>query len=306
MAIPTQRPAMLDHIEAAFHRLSQEPGCLTVDGRTLGSDVPQRVIPLAELRPLLLRSSTSFDTRDRAIAEVARRARSQPDPWALGLTWLLLPGLRDMATRLTHAGADPEEADAEMFAGVLSALGHPAIGDDHVASSICWHAYRHCRRQLFLDEPGALSLEAMLEPLQALAPSVSANPEEVLAVAVRFGVILAADAELIATCRLEGRELVELAAETGLRVPTVQRRRARAEARVVALLDETGWGVAPMRGQLGKRWRHAVRTRGTGRYEGLSHRSRPDRRHGASHTSVRSPGLWSSPSDCRALARTAA
>ena len=306
MPIPRQRAEMLDHVETAFHRLSEGPDALTLDGRALGPELPQRIIPLEELRPLLLRPSTSYDTRDCAVAQVVLRARTHPDPWTLGLTWLLLPGLRYMTARLVHSGADPEDAAAEMFFGVLSAIDRRALGPDHVASSICWHAYRHCRRQLFLDEPEAISLEGMLEPPEAADPSVSANPEEVLAVAVRAGVLDAEDAELIACCRLDRRGLPELASESGLPVPTVQRRRARAEARVIALLDEDNWGIAPLRGRLGGRWARALRARGTGRDAALTYRSRPLTRMGVRPTRGRSPGLWSSPSSCRALTSTAA
>lgn len=117
MAIPTQSPTMLDHVEAAFHRASRAPGVLVVDGHGLGPEVPDRRLPLTELRPLLLHSATSFDKRDRALGAVVAATRRDPEPWALGLAWLHLPGLRLMATRLAHAGADPEEADAEMVAG---------------------------------------------------------------------------------------------------------------------------------------------------------------------------------------------
>jgi hypothetical protein len=94
MAIPTLRPTMLDHVEAAFQRASQAPGALELDGRLLSSELPQHPLPLTELRPRLLDRATSFKAGGRVLAHAAAAARLDPDPWALGPTWLLLPGLR--------------------------------------------------------------------------------------------------------------------------------------------------------------------------------------------------------------------
>src|SRR5258708_6029590 len=103
MAIRTGRRTMLDDVDAARHDLSRGADAPTVDGRVLGDDLPQRPVPLAELRSLLLQPTTSFATRDRAVCWVAARARDGAEPWALGFIWLLLPGLLRMPSRLTIA-----------------------------------------------------------------------------------------------------------------------------------------------------------------------------------------------------------
>jgi hypothetical protein len=211
-----------------------------------------------------------------------------------------------MATRLVHAGADPEEADAEIVAGVLDALDHRAIGSERVASSICWHAYRRARRHLGLNRPADLSLEGMAIPPEAPSPSISANPEEVLVVAVRAGVIAAADAELLASNRLDGRTLDELAPDFEVARDTLKKRRVRAENRILALLDDSPWGVVPLRGRIGYQWQRALARRGTGRGQTGRYHSRPYGRIGEARSLDPSAALWSAPDGSRTLAGAAA
>ena len=64
----------------------------------------------------------------------------------------------------------------------------------------------------------------------------SANPEEVIARALKAGVITVDDAELIAQTRLEGKRVIDVAASLAVPASRLQKRRERAESRLTEFL----------------------------------------------------------------------
>jgi len=273
---PTATRPIFNDIDDAIRGMCAAPSPPAVDGRLIGLDAPARRIPLQELHRLLLDGSVSYATRDRALAIVADRAREQADPWILALTWLLRPGLRRMRDRLLHAGADAWAVEAELVGGVASWLhDRPRPAVQGVAASICWHAYRHARRGLGLDDAPVMSVEWAKTPPVVPPASVSASAESVLNAAVEKGVLTWTDAEVVAATRLDCRSLDEVAAEMGVRPDTLQRRRARAEARLTAWLDGSAWKVIPRGGRLGLRWARALAQSERERRAAASYRARP-------------------------------
>jgi len=276
-ALPQQ--GILDQLDATVRQLHDEGREPTVDGRELGWDLPQGLVALSELRPLLLAPTTSYATRDRAVAWVADRARSGDEGWTLGLTWVLSPGLHRMRQRLVFAGADGAEAEAELLAGLLL-VAHERRFDGRrgVAATLCWRAHDAAYRALGLDRGRGdrpLALDLLVTPPAIPAPGLQANPEAVLHAAVTRGVLTAADAEIVATTRMDDRTLAELAGETGLRTATLQKRRARAEARLAALLDPWISGVRPGSRGLGGRWTRARKANEATRGAPRTYRARP-------------------------------
>lgn len=276
-ALPLQ--GMSDQLDAAVRGLHDEGREPTIDGRQLGWDLPQRPIALSELRPLLLSPTTSYATRDRAVAWVAKRARSGDEGWTLGLTWVLSPGLRRMRQRLVFAGADGADAEAELFAGLLQAAHERRFdGRRGVAASLCWRAYHAAYRALGLDRSHSdrpLALDLLVTPPPIPAPGLRANPEAVLDAAVSGGVLTAADAEIVATTRIDNRTLAEVAGEVGLRTATLQKRRARAEARLAAVLTPWLSGVRPGSRGIGGRWARARQADAAARDAARTYRARP-------------------------------
>ncbi len=64
----------------------------------------------------------------------------------------------------------------------------------------------------------------------------STNPEEVIARALKAGVITVDDAELIAQTRLEGQRVIDVAATLAVPASRLQKRRERAESRLTEFL----------------------------------------------------------------------
>ncbi|HXA27664.1 MAG TPA: hypothetical protein VN193_02860 [Candidatus Angelobacter sp.] len=296
MATPTRPLTMLDHVEIAVRHLAERPDAPGVDGRLLGADLPQRPVPLRELRALLLQPTTSYRTRDDVLRWVADQARDDLEEWGLAFTWLLVPGLRRAVARLVCAGADPVESSSEVVAALLGALADRALPPRGIAASLCWHAYRQARRALRIGEVRPLSLDRLIVPVAAPPASLRANPEEVLIALVHAGALAAADAELVAASRLEKRELAALAPAFGVGGDSLQKRRVRAEGRLTAVLDASVRSGAPARGRLGVRWARALERRDANSAAALSYRPRPGARLGVARPeSVRAAHLATEP-----------
>src|SRR5262245_9831428 len=84
----------LDTADAAFRALTTGPAPLAVNPARLASGLPDRMIPLGELRALLLHPATSTGARNKVWADLVRRARGDGPAWVIGLTGIAMPGLR--------------------------------------------------------------------------------------------------------------------------------------------------------------------------------------------------------------------
>jgi hypothetical protein len=119
------------------------------------------------------------------------------------------------------------------------------------------------------------------------------NPEEVIARALKAGVITVDDAELIARTRLEGQRVIDVAASLAVPASRLQKRRERAESRLTEFLHR---GLTQTTGDVSHG--HRSRTGPPGGHRGASvnpagYRSRPG---------GRLAGLSVSPSDAMAWA----
>ena len=102
-----------DTLEKTFDLLVTGPNPLALDGTSLDG-LPDRAIPLDELKAMLLHPSMAFAARDAVVDELVARSRSHGGAWMVGLARVLLPGLR----RAGVIGA----SDAEL-------IGATRIGD---------------------------------------------------------------------------------------------------------------------------------------------------------------------------------
>jgi hypothetical protein len=82
-----------DTLEKTFDLLVTGPNPLALDGTSLDG-LPDRAIPLGELKAMLLHPSVSFDVRDAVVDELVARSRAKGGAWTVGLAGVLLPGLR--------------------------------------------------------------------------------------------------------------------------------------------------------------------------------------------------------------------
>lgn len=252
--MPTSEPAALDVLDTSFRLLVTGPTPLAVDGRTLGGGLPARLIPLDELRRLLLHRSTPFAARDAAVAELLRRARRDHDAWTVGLAGVLVPGLRRVAAALAEDyPGDPADIDAEVLAGLLDAIGRIDPAGSRLAAQLLRAAFNRAKR-LRRAEQWLAARSTPVEPASMAPPALAGHPDLVLARAVAHRVITRDEAELIGMTRLEHVSVAAVAAANGYQPGALYLRRARAEARLVRWLltgtqpaPKTPWRTRPMR-----------------------------------------------------------
>jgi hypothetical protein len=222
----------LDAVDAAFRLLTAGPRPLAVHASRLAAGLPDRPVPLDELRVLLLHPATTVRARNRVWAELVRRARTGDPAWVIGLTGIALPGLRRAVASLTGAyRGDPADLQAEVLTGFLAAmrgLDPDDLDSVPLASRLCWAAWRAGKALAYADA-GYASRRRDLDD-QSGAPELPwGHPDFVLAAAVRKRVLTRAQAELIGRNRLEGVPLSQIAAEQNMSHAALCNRRKRAE-----------------------------------------------------------------------------
>ena len=139
-------PEPFDAADAAFRLLCAGPQPLAVHASKIAAGLPDRPVPLDELRVLLLHPSTGARARNQVWAELVRRARAGDPAWVIGLAGIAMPGLRRAAGSLAAAyRGDPADLQAEVLTGFLAAV-HALDPDDlesvPLASRLCWAAWR--------------------------------------------------------------------------------------------------------------------------------------------------------------------
>jgi len=227
----------LEAADAAFHELVAGPDPLTVDGSAIGHELPARALRLDELKPLLLSVATPYDARDAVVAELLRRARGGDERWVIGLIGVMMPGLRRVASRLTRGyPGDTECIDAAVLAGFVAAALRSPVAATGLAANLLWAAFR-AGREIWVQEVSVSINRAPGEfPPVTARPAVGDHVDLVLARAVRDRAISADEAELIAATRIERVRMHDLTRRLGDTYHALQRRRHRAEARLVAYL----------------------------------------------------------------------
>lgn len=176
---PSRRPlspslvsgsAPLDVAEAALRLLTTGPSPLSVDGRSLEYGLPRRPIPLGELASVLMHPSTSFAARDAAWRLLVGRARTDGPAWVVGAVGVALPGLRMAASRLARISGGGD-AQAELLAGFVHALGTVDVDAPRVCPRLCNAAYIAARAALRAAEPATAG-----EPSGASGSAVPPHP----------------------------------------------------------------------------------------------------------------------------------
>lgn len=223
-----------DTLEKTFDLLVRGPRPLALDGSNV-PNLPNRLVPLGELKARLLHPSTPFVVRDGIVGELVARAQAEGGRWSVGVAGVLLPGLRRATWPLVQAcPGKADEIEAEALAAFLAAVARAAPGRPRLASRLCWLARIGAQRLLRAElaeraRPGT-------EPVSAAPPRPWGHPDLVLARAVRAGVIGAGDAELIGATRIGDVDLADAANALGISYPACQMRRRRAESQLAEFL----------------------------------------------------------------------
>jgi hypothetical protein len=225
-------PEPFDIAEAAFRLLCAGPQPLSLHASRVAAGLPDRPVPLTELRVLLLHPATSARARNQVWAELVRRARAGNPAWTVALAGIAMPGLRRAAGSLAAAyRGDPADLQSEILTGFLAAVRALDPGDLEavpLASRLCWAAWRAGQEHARADAGWAARRRALVEWRDGPGRPWG-HPDLVLAAAVRRGILTAGQAELIGRNRLEGVPLSQIAAETGISHSALCNRRRKAE-----------------------------------------------------------------------------
>jgi hypothetical protein len=227
-------PSPLSSADAAFRLLTRGPEPLSLHGSRIGG-LPSRLIPLDELKRLLLRPSTSAQARDAAWAVLVTRARDEGSAWTIGTVGVAMPALRRAAGILARGyRGDTADIDAEVLTGFLSAVRSLNLEAPGIALRLRWAAYR--AGAAFRSAEGTWASRAG-DPDWAVPPRrLSGHPDLILATAVEQGVITPDDAALIGSTRLETIPLVAAASALNVPYDAARMRRSRAESRLVSAI----------------------------------------------------------------------
>ncbi|KPM53167.1 hypothetical protein ACG83_24940 [Frankia sp. R43] len=222
-----------------FALLVTDPDPLALDG-TRVPDLPDRLVPLDELRDRLLARACPQATSDAAWKTVIRRARARGDAWTVGAAGMALPALRAVASLLgEHSDVDPADVQAEVLTGFLTALATIRLDLPRIAVRLRWAAYRAgldlITQSLEIPHP-----DPGLFLTRTVAQTQADSPYEVLAVTVADGVLTETEAALVAATRLGDVSVPAWAARHATPVRTAYRLRDRAEQRLLAHLTGRG------------------------------------------------------------------
>ncbi|RLK61942.1 hypothetical protein CLV68_2487 [Actinokineospora cianjurensis] len=227
----------LDIARETFAALTTGPSPVSVDCRGFRG-LPGRLVPVDELRDLLLARHCPQSTRDAMWMYLAGRARREGGTWTVVATGVALPALTSVAATLSRRFAgDPSEIHAEVLRGFLSALAGVDLTQPRIMVRLRWAAYRAGHRALreALDRPTPVPSGRGSRP-----PTPPwGHPDLVLARAVEAGVLIRLEAEVIGATRLDEIPIADWARERGVGEWAAYKFRSRAEHRLAEYLRET-------------------------------------------------------------------
>ncbi|MFD9735691.1 hypothetical protein [Umezawaea sp. NPDC059074] len=226
----------MDAAREAFTWLVTGPNPVSVNGRQF-PDLPNRPIPLDELRDRLLTSGCSRTTRDAVWAHLVQRARAEGATWTVAAVGVALPALISAAATLSDRFAgDPADVHSEVLRGFLTALPIIDLRPPRIVLRLRWAAYRTGYNALTEALASPTPVAASVRSAWPYPPS--GHPDLVLARAVASGVLTRTEADLIGATRLEGVAVADWAAHHETGEWAVYKTRKRAELRLLAHLRE--------------------------------------------------------------------
>jgi hypothetical protein len=226
-------PEPFDAADAAFRLLCAGPQPLALHAAKVAAGLPDRPVPVDELRVLLLHPSTSARARNQVWAELVRRARAGDPAWTVALAGIAMPGLRRAVGSLAAAWrGEAADLQSEVLTGFLAAVRALNLDDLEavpLASRLCWAAWRAGQEHDDYGDAGWASRRRDLAEWRDGPDLPWGHPDLVLAAAVRDGILTREQAALIGRNRLEGVPLKQIATETGIGHTALCNRRRKAE-----------------------------------------------------------------------------
>ncbi|MCY1144030.1 hypothetical protein OWR29_39055 [Actinoplanes sp. Pm04-4] len=218
----------LDAAQRAFDLLTCPPSPLSFDGR-LVDGLPDRLLPLRELKKLLLADGTPRAVRDQVWRELIAR-RTDP-AWVVATVGLALPGLRRAAGRLARGWhGDCSDLDSELLTGFVDRLRTIDVRESRLAGKLIDAGARAARRAR--DQERDTDVVRVSGTWSVPPRQPWDHPDWVLARAVAAAIITVDEALLIAETRLENVSLAMLADRLGVGVAVAAAWRRKAEQRL--------------------------------------------------------------------------
>lgn len=226
--------SVLDQLDSEWRRLCADPAdtehladaCAVAGGARSLADVERFVRGAAPAEA------------DRVLVVLVARAVEGDERAARVLLQLLLPGVRRLA-RTWWALGDPDERAAAAVAATYDRIRRYPLArrPRRIAANVLMDAASDLRRAARAAQASrsATELDVLLHrSAPAPVPHPAVELVDALADAVGQGLVSPGDAELIAVSRIGGTSLREVAERTGAKLRTLQWRRKRAEAALLA------------------------------------------------------------------------
>jgi hypothetical protein len=230
--------------EKAFELLTCEPAPLVFDARPVPG-MPDTMMPLDQLRRLLVYERYDSDTTDELWRQLAHHAREWGPAWMVGAIGVALPALTHLAAKISRGYArHADDVDSEVLAGFLQALRTAELDPPRLWLRLCWAAWRAGIAVVKADDTEELPPD--LSSGSRLPSLPYGHPDLLLGRAAAAGLISAEAAELISATRFGDALIEQLAAQQGVTAPVLRMRRRRAE-RVVAAAVTRGDLSGPAR-----------------------------------------------------------
>ncbi len=241
---PRSRPwptTPLDAAQRAFDLLVCPPAPLAFDGRGFPG-LPNKILPLDELKRLLIDDATPRTVRDAVWRELVVRARRDGPAWVVAAVGIAMPGLRRMAGLLGKGWTgDSSDRDSELLIGFVDRLRTIDLRDTRIAGKLIdagARAVKTAREREEQSDAIHVSTTWSLPPQQPWD-----HPDWVLTRAVAQAVIDPDEYLLIAGTRLDEVALATVADKLGISVSLAASWRRKAEIRLAGAIraGELDW-----------------------------------------------------------------
>jgi hypothetical protein len=241
----------LDAAEKAFLLLAQAPTHVPFDARGFDG-LPDRILPLDELRRLVLAAGASPQVRDAVWRELVVRARRDGLAWRVAAVGMAMPGLRRQAGLLAAGWrGDTHDLDSELLVGFMECLARVDLDEPRICGRLLEAGVRAARKIREAESDTMLIRSG--EPGSVLPIRPWDHPDLVLARAVAVAVLDRDEATLIASTRLDHQTLAVVAAQIGISPQLASSWRARAERRLVEAIGAGELSFVPLRSRRNRR-----------------------------------------------------
>ncbi len=217
--------------QRAFDLLTCPPAPLAFDGRAFPG-LPERLMPLDELRGILLAPAAGGAVRDAVWRELVVRSRRDGPAWVVAAVGMAMPGLRRAGGRLAAGWrGDTADLDSELLLGFVERLRTVDVEESRVCGRLIDAGVRSARKVREASSDTELITVGWMGSRLPMLPWD--HPDLVLARAVAVAVLDPEEATLIGATRLEHATLAQAAAGLGIGAGLAAGWRRRAERRLV-------------------------------------------------------------------------